>query len=124
MQLSYCVQILIIMTFNFDNYGTKIWYICHDQMKGKNIAEVQKCTTTCDDILIPWSITYRSKVYDVKCICKNAFNKSKIKLVQVPYDSMLEVIENRAFSMSSIEKLVIPSSLVDLKKDGAQIHQN
>lgn len=69
------------------------------------------------DIFIPQTINYKSQDYIVTSISAKAFENSKtIISVSFPSDSKVDTIEKDAFLSSTIEKLLIPSSITDLQE--------
>lgn len=67
------------------------------------------------DIIIPRSVNYNSKEYVVTKISQKAFSFSqKVKSLQFSEDSEIRIIEQKAFQLSSIEKIIIPPSLTQL----------
>ena len=66
--------------------------------------------------LIPRSIRFESQEYIVQSISKNVFKFCKnIKSIEFSSDSELKIIEEGAFTFSSIESIFIPASVIDLK---------
>lgn len=81
-------------------------------------AGVILSTETDEDVFIPKYFEHQSKQYIIKYIDTKAFHLNKnIKSITFSEDSEIETIKDKAFSYSSIEKLSIPASLVDLRKD-------
>ena len=69
-----------------------------------------------DDIVIPKSIKCQKQDFIVKSINQRAFANSRIRSIQFPFDSQVSVIEKDAFRDSSIQNIVLPSSISDLKE--------
>lgn len=67
------------------------------------------------DIFIPQSICHEAQEYIVTCILGSSFEKSSIKSVQFPINSKVETINGYAFLNSTIEKIIIPPSISQLK---------
>ncbi|KAK8871676.1 hypothetical protein M9Y10_007414 [Tritrichomonas musculus] len=55
------------------------------------------------------------KEYNVTRIIENSFKSNKVNSIQFPDDSKLEVIEKNAFLYSSLEEIVIPSSVIQIE---------
>lgn len=87
-------------------------------------AKITCCKSIETEIIIPRSIIYGKTEYTIISILEKSFFKSPIKSIQFPYDSMLQTIEKNAFSESSIEKLFIPSSVIDLKGGWCSVAKN
>lgn len=68
-----------------------------------------------NEVIIPRSIEYESKEFIVTTIHENAFkNTNKIESIEFPQDSKLSIIEEYAFMNSSLKKISIPASVVQL----------
>ncbi|KAK8865151.1 hypothetical protein M9Y10_010685 [Tritrichomonas musculus] len=85
------------------------------------VNEKEQTAGICDndlisgDVLIPRSINYETQEFIITSILKGAFKDSdQIKLVQFPSDSELQIIEKEAFTNSSIEKIIFPSSVTKI----------
>ena len=92
-----------------------IIYLINDKEK---IASIIDCISGINEITIPRSIIYESKEYIINCILKNAFSKfsnSTITSIQFTNDSELQKIDENAFFNSSIERIIIPSQVTELK---------
>lgn len=70
----------------------------------------------CHHVLIPCSIDYNSQEFIVTVIKKDSFLNSMISSIQFPTNSKLKVIESKAFFMSAIESITIPSSVENLEE--------
>ncbi|KAK8840508.1 hypothetical protein M9Y10_030716 [Tritrichomonas musculus] len=71
---------------------------------------------------IPKTIRHGNDDYRVTIIFENSFSKSqKVKLIEFPEDSEIRLIENSAFSHSSIKSITIPSNV---KKIGKEAFRN
>ena len=75
-------------------------------------AYVFNCNVANGDIIIPQSISYKLKNFDITTIVEDSFKNSKdIRSIQFPKNSKLNIIEKSSFFQSSFEKIVIPSSV-------------
>ena len=63
------------------------------------------------DIIIPRSIKFHSSDYLVTYIGTNSFYFANIRNVEFEHDSKLQIIEEKAFFNSSLEKISIPSTV-------------
>lgn len=84
----------------------------NDQTAGvfRNITAIGK-------IRIPNKIIHQSKEYDITIIHKNAFASNKtITTVEFDKNSSLQTIDNYAFFDSSLESIIIPSSVERIGK--------
>lgn len=84
--------------------------------ENQKISNIIGCTINENEIIIPYSITHNSTEYVVMSLAKESFAESKIKSIKFDSNSKVKSIEEKAFYLSSIEELSIPSSLIDLKK--------
>lgn len=75
-------------------------------------AGVFRYTSKSDTVIIPRSIVYESKEFVVTKIHEQSLMKSNtIKTIHFPENSELIVIEKNSFACSSIENMIIPSSV-------------
>lgn len=81
----------------------------------QNTASIFVCKTKKKEIIIPVSISYKSREYNIISIEKGSFEHSEVKSIQFDEGSKLISIESESFCFSSIESLSIPSQLISLK---------
>ena len=79
-------------------------------------SSVIGCKSVKDEVIIPSKMQYESNEYIVTSISKYAFKKSDIKSIKFTPDSKIQTIEEKAFILSSIESIMIPSNLINLKE--------
>lgn len=78
-------------------------------------AGVFRNLTDKNEVIIPRSIEYESKEFIVTTIHENSFkNSNKIESIDFPQDSNLSIIEEYAFLNSSLKKISIPASVVQI----------
>lgn len=82
----------------------------------ENTASIIKVPSNQEAITIPRTIQYESIEYIITSISKSALYSTKVKSVQFTEDSEIKSFEDDSFSDSSIESIMIPSSLVELQK--------
>lgn len=77
-------------------------------------AKVVFSENSCNDVLIPYSITHLNYVYVITCIGKESFHRNKnIRSVIFPENTRVQKIEDNAFQFSSIEKIIIPPTVTE-----------
>ena len=70
-----------------------------------------------NDIIIPRAVNFQSSEYKIISIDRDSFRKNfSIRSISFSQDSELQVIEKKAFSVSSIKKISFPPSLKKLKE--------
>lgn len=70
-----------------------------------------------NDIIIPRAVNFQSSEYTIISIDRDSFRKNfTIRSISFSQDSELQVIEKKAFSVSSIKKISFPPSLKKLKE--------
>lgn len=85
-------------------------------IKQGNLAQVIKNTTATGDIFIPKSVKWNSQEFTITTIFCNAFENSKsVNSIQFSEDSQLVAIQSNAFLNSSIERISIPSSVIQIE---------
>lgn len=91
-----------------------IEYTLNKDNKTASVKCVQMREIKTDFIIIPRSINYESIEYVVTKINKDAFSLNQIlKFIQFSDDSEIQVIEENAFELSSIEQFIVPPSLTE-----------
>lgn len=78
-------------------------------------ASVIGLSCSADEIIIPKSVVSLTREYKITSIAKGAFSQTKIKRILFSEDSEIEKIEGGAFSLSLIESIEIPSTLIELE---------
>lgn len=79
-------------------------------------ASVVGNTLSSSHITIPRSIKFKSEDYIVTSICENAFKGcDTIQSISFPKNSEIKKFEKNAFFNSTIESIMIPSSLIELE---------
>ncbi|KAK8897379.1 hypothetical protein M9Y10_015325 [Tritrichomonas musculus] len=97
---------------NINLNGSK--YLINEEDKTAGIAMY---LVSCGEIVIPSFIEYQNCEYKVTFIAKNAFaNSYKVKSIEFPANSQVQSIEENAFYESSIERIAIPASVIELKE--------
>ena len=82
--------------------------------KGKT-ASILTCYSDNQKIIIPCSINYLAKKYIITTVSSKSFQQSKIRSVAFVPNSELRTIEKEAFAYTDLVKIIIPSSVVELK---------
>ncbi|KAK8847853.1 hypothetical protein M9Y10_018888 [Tritrichomonas musculus] len=78
-------------------------------------ASIFRCLSISNDVFVPKSIKHNLKEYNVTRIIENSFKSNKVKSIRFSDDSKLEVIEKNSFLYSSLEEIVIPSSVTQIE---------
>ena len=91
--------------------------ICYELNKFNNTATVVHSPSAKGNIFIPRSINLESVEYIVTCIYEGSFNNNyKIQSINFPIDSELSLIDEKAFTDSSLQSIFIPSSVKELRE--------
>lgn len=78
-------------------------------------ASISKCLNPVSEVIIPYSITYNSEEYIITSIAEGAFqNSQNIKTILFPTNTKVQIIGKLSFAESSIENILIPSSVTKI----------
>lgn len=94
--------------------------IVYNIYKKKSVAHIHESPNVQGDVIIPSTIQYYPKEYDVTLICDNAFSNSSIDSLKFASESKVKFIGNLAFASSPLFRLQIPASLEILADNWCQ----
>lgn len=105
----YLTEIYVSQNNKYYKLYDEILLIKKSSIEQENYDVLAFCNRSAMNVKIPSFI---------KRIEKYAFNYCKMMIkFEIPNDSELQIIENKAFSKSSIDSLYIPSNLIDLNEE-------
>ncbi len=92
---------------NYDFVDNGIYYIYNDNGNSVSVAsELSDACSYSGEIIIPESVTYNGKTYDVTGIAENAFKNGK-SVTSVSIPSSVDLIDKDAFSGSGLTTLTL-----------------